>query len=67
MDYNQQWYLYPHDELRKQALAKTGIGQTQSWCSAGGYSFPELREPMILLSCRDLQDSFGVVEPIQQP
>jgi len=38
-----EWYLYPHDDLLKVALAVTNIGETRSWKSKrGGYSFPVL-------------------------
>lgn len=36
------WYLYPHDEVLPQVLARTSVGTTRSWVERGGYSFPRL-------------------------
>ena len=38
------WYLYPHDEVLRELLTRTGIGQTKSWREKGGYSFPGLSD-----------------------
>ncbi len=38
------WYLYPHDEVLRQLLAQTRVGQTKSWREKGGYSFPGLSD-----------------------
>jgi hypothetical protein len=37
-----EWYLYPHDELLRIVLLETNIGNTTSWRSEGGYDFPRL-------------------------
>ena len=39
-----QWYLYPHDEVLKWVLANTGVKRTVSWSKRGGYSFPGLSD-----------------------
>jgi hypothetical protein len=36
------WFLYPHDELLSEVLAKTTVGRTKSWKSQGAYSFPRV-------------------------
>lgn len=36
----EEWYLYPHDEVLQEVLALTGIRDTVSWDERGGYSFP---------------------------
>lgn len=36
------WYLFPHDEVLKEFLSGTNIGETESWKTHGGYSFPGL-------------------------
>jgi hypothetical protein len=41
-----QWYLYPHDEVLKQVLKDTEIGETVSWKERGGYSFPTLSKKL---------------------
>ncbi len=38
------WYLFPHDEVLAKFLAKTNIGETESWKERGRYSFPILSE-----------------------
>jgi hypothetical protein len=37
-----RWFLYPHDELRDQVLAKGLMEGTESWEDRRGYSFPRL-------------------------
>jgi hypothetical protein len=37
-----KWYLYPHDGLLKQVLAKTNVGNTESWKLKGIYNWPSL-------------------------
>jgi hypothetical protein len=36
------WYLYPHDELLQKVLAETNVKNTESWSNGGGYSFRSL-------------------------
>ena len=38
------WYLYPHDDVLRELLARTGVGETKSWQERGGYSFPGLSD-----------------------
>jgi hypothetical protein len=38
--------LYPHDEVLDQVLAETKIGETVSWKTHGGYSFPKLSKKL---------------------
>lgn len=45
------WYLFPHDELLKQVLEKTNVGNTKSWKKKGGYSFPKISTEMEALLC----------------
>jgi len=40
------WYLYPHDELLQKVLAKTNVKNTESWSNGGGYSFPSLSQQL---------------------
>ncbi len=37
-----EWFVYPHDELLRTVLSETNIGNTSSWKNDGGYSFPGL-------------------------
>ena len=39
-------YLYPHDLVLAEVLAKTTIGKTVSWSKRGGYSFPSMSKQM---------------------
>jgi len=41
---NGEWYLFPHDELMEKVLTETNIGNTGSWKTHGGYSFPGLSQ-----------------------
>jgi len=38
------WYLYPHDDVLSELLARTRVGQTKSWREKGGYSFSGLTD-----------------------
>lgn len=40
----QNWYLYPHDEMFKKIESESNLTQTESWLSGGKYSFPSLSE-----------------------
>jgi hypothetical protein len=33
------WYLYPHDEMLEECLAKMSLGSTESWIKDGRYGF----------------------------
>jgi hypothetical protein len=37
-----QWYLYPHDELFMEIARKSNIEKTESWLIQGEYHFPTL-------------------------
>jgi hypothetical protein len=37
-----QWFLYPHDELLLRTHTETGLQDTASWSESGAYSFPRL-------------------------
>lgn len=37
---DEQWFLYPHDEVLEQALSRTNIENTGAWLVGGKYSFP---------------------------
>jgi hypothetical protein len=41
-----EWYLYPHDEVLEHVLANLNIGNTRSWLERGGYSFPSLSKEL---------------------
>jgi hypothetical protein len=47
--HDNDWYLYPHDELLERVLQEKRIGGTISWEERGGYSFPTLTRQMRLL------------------
>ena len=36
------WYLYPHDKLLKPVLRNTGIKETYSWDTRGGYGWKKV-------------------------
>jgi hypothetical protein len=42
---NEQWYLYPHDEVLDQVLRDGKFTGTSSWDQKGGYDFPYLTPP----------------------
>ncbi len=37
-----QWYLYPHDELFKEIAGMSNLEKTKSWLDKGEYHFPAL-------------------------
>jgi hypothetical protein len=41
---NNQWYLYPHDKILNQLIAKGIITGTKSWEEKGLYHFPSIPE-----------------------
>jgi hypothetical protein len=44
------WYLFPHDELLDQVLAKKpSMAESDSWKLRGGYSFPRLDPDLLTL------------------
>ena len=51
------WYLYPHDEVLREILARTRVGQTKSWREKGGYSFPRLTDAI-----RPILDPYRIPE-----
>jgi hypothetical protein len=40
--FENEWYLYDHDELLNIILKSTSIGSTESWVKRGRYSFPRI-------------------------
>jgi hypothetical protein len=42
----ENWYLYPHDELLAQVLGEGLLKGTDSWDVHGGYSFPGLSKQL---------------------
>lgn len=38
----QEWYLYPHDQLLQELDGELNFLNTPSWLDAGGYSFPTI-------------------------
>lgn len=45
-DLNDEWYLYPHDELLQQTLTEDEMGSSESWMIKGNYSYPWLSQEM---------------------
>jgi hypothetical protein len=43
---DEQWFLYPHDELLERVLLETNIGNTESWTAAESYSFPSVSQQL---------------------
>jgi hypothetical protein len=41
-----EWYLYPHDELLEIILRETSIATTESWSERDGYSFAGLSKDL---------------------
>lgn len=41
------WFLYPHDAVLKAAFNLTNVANTDSWITAGGYSFPNVPEALL--------------------
>lgn len=39
---NQDWYIYPHDELIKELDGDLNLFNTPSWTNEGSYSFPKV-------------------------
>lgn len=39
---NNQWYLYPHDELQELILREGKLAGSMSWDDRGGYSWPRI-------------------------
>lgn len=37
-----QWYVYPHDQLQKELLARGLMSESKSWSEGGSYSWPNL-------------------------
>jgi hypothetical protein len=37
---NNQWYVYPHDEVQSEVLSKGLLTGTKSWDEKGGWSWP---------------------------
>jgi hypothetical protein len=50
-----QWFIYPHDELLEQVLAGSGVADTESWRTHGGYYFPRLSKKL-----RQLLESYRI-------
>jgi hypothetical protein len=46
-DGKDHFYLFPHDKVKDEILAKTNIGNTRSWNVDGGYSFPGLNNTLL--------------------
>lgn len=42
----ENWYLYPHDELLEIILTSSKIGETVSWKDEGLYTFPKLSQQL---------------------
>jgi hypothetical protein len=43
------WFLYPHDEILRQALEHHAFGATKSWTLEDGYSFPNVPKELMPL------------------
>ena len=41
-----EWYLYPHNELRRKVLAKNKMRGTVAWEQKGVYHFPKIPEAL---------------------
>lgn len=52
---DEQWYMYPHDEVRDAILAKGLIADSKSWGLGGGYSWPRLSKAL-----RALMQSYAI-------
>lgn len=39
---DEDWYLYPHDQMLEIILEHTNISNTKSWIEGGAYSFPSM-------------------------
>ena len=42
--YQDEWYLFPHDEVMNHLLATSNIGGTLSWQEQGAFGFRVIRE-----------------------
>ena len=46
---NEQWYMYPHDELYNEIAGISTIENTKSWANEGSYHFPKLSAAYLVL------------------
>ncbi len=47
--HDNDWFLYPHDELLEQVLKLKGVEETISWVKQGQYTWPQIPKDLLEL------------------